>query len=286
MHLLLNKYNIVQYYKNPDYTNYTDEMKSWNFGSMVCPLDAGEYIYIGCPHTFTSRFIVMGTVVNDVESNLIVEYYYGQNNWRAVKNLTDETRSSGVPLSKSGFIAWDLPDDWMAQQINSLPELPYGSSAYDGIGYYWIRIRATDTLKLTTNIKWLGMLWTNQEYIRNRWQEFDSPNFLPIGKTDWYEVIEMSTGDVGDDLNISNIIDYELQIKDIDEVAKLTALKTLINILIPMTSSETLKLMKSDFEAQYIKLLGKRLKNIDRDQDEKIGSNESIPISNTRIMRF
>ena len=66
----------------------------------------------------------------------------------------------------------------------------------------------------------------------------------------------------------------------------LAVLKTMINILIPMTHSDTLQKIKNDFEVEYGKLLGKRFKSIDRDGDEKIDNNEMLPFSNSRLIRL
>lgn len=285
MHLLLNKYNKIFYSALAVFTDYTDQMRKWTADTMTTPLYlAQDYIYIGCPHSFSSRFFLVDTV-NAVTAKLSVEYYYGNNNWRSVKNLCDETSVGGVPFAKAGFITWDLPDDWVRNQVNSYPELPYGTNPRDDLGYFWIRIKSNATLTVTTKLKWLGMIWTTQDYMKVKWPEVDNVAYLPTGKNDWYELIEMSTGDVADDLNINNVIDYELQAKDINEMAKLTALKTMVNILIPMKSSETLDKMRLDFKDQYDRLLRKRFTNIDSDKDEKIDSQESQSYNNLRIVR-
>ena len=285
MHLLLNKYNKIFYSDNGVFTDYTDEMRKWTSDTMTIPLTLGEdYIYIGCPHSFSSRFFLVSTV-NAISSRITVEYYYGNNSWRSVKNITDETSVSGVTFAKTGFISWDLPDDWIRTQINNFPELPYGTNSRDDLGFFWVRLKASATLTATTKLKWLGLIWTTQDYMKIKWPEVDNAAYLPTGKSDWYELIEMSTGDVADDLNINNIIDYELQAKDINELAKLTALKTLVNILIPMRSSETLDKMRQDFKEEYDKLLKKRLKSIDSDQNEKIDDKEARPYDNLRLIR-
>lgn len=95
----------------------------------------------------------------------------------------------------------------------------------------------------------------------------------------------MSTRDVGNDLNIQNLIDYELQVKDINEMANITALKTLINILCPLTASATLKQMRDDFIDQYNQAIRVRFKKIDTDGDEKINERESGPVYNTVFVR-
>jgi hypothetical protein len=285
MHLLLNKYNKIFYSDNGVFADYTDEMRRWTSDTMTIPLTLSEdYIYIGCPHSFASRFFLVSTV-NAVSARLTVEYYYGSNNWRSVKNLTDETSISGVPFAKTGFISWDLPDDWVRNEVNSYPQLPYGTDSRDDLGFFWVRVKSSATLTATTKLRWLGLIWTNQDYMKVKWPEVDNTAYLPTGKSDWYELIEMSTGDVADDLNINNIVDYELQAKDINEMAKLTALKTLVNILIPMRSSETLDKMRQDFKDEYDKLLKKRFKSIDLDRDEKINSKESDPFDNLRLRR-
>jgi hypothetical protein len=286
MHLLLNKYNKIFYKGVTDYTDYTDQMRKWSSETMTVPLYlAQDFIYIGCPHSFASRFFVVDTV-NAVTGRLTIEYYYGRNSWRAVKNLIDETSVNGVPFARSGFMTWDLPDDWIKTAINSYPETTYNETQADGLGLYWIRIKSSQTLTITTKLKWLGLIWTDQSYMKIKWPDVDNSRYLPTGKTDWFEMIELSTGDVADDLNIQNIIDYELQAKDIEELSKLTALKTMVNILIPMRSSETLSEMRKDFEAQYSALLKKRLKAIDTDGNETIDKKESLPFDNLRLIRY
>jgi hypothetical protein len=286
MNLLLNTYNKIFYNSLAIFTDYTDQMRKWDSDTMTVPLYlAQDYIYIGCPHSFQSRFFKVNTV-NAVTARLTVEYYYGNSNWRAVKNITDETSVGGVPFAKSGFITWDLPDDWVKTQVNSFPELEWGTNPRDDLGYFWVRIKSNSTLTLTTKLQWLGTIWTTEDYMKVKWPEVTSSQYLPTGKADWYELIEMSTGDVADDLNINNVIDYELQAKDINELAKLTALKTLINILIPLRSSETLDKIRADFEAQYQRLLGKRFKSIDQNKDEKLSQSEKDVYSSLRIIRY
>ena len=287
MHLLLNRYCKILFSDNGVYTDYSDQLRRWTADTMEKNLVKNEdYILIGCPHSFASRFILMdGTNVNEIVSQMNIEYYYGNNNWRSVKNIADETSIAGATCAKTGFISWDLPDDWVRCQIDNKPELPYGTTSNDGHGFYWVRISASETLTIGMAIKWLGVIWTNQEFLLGRWSEVLDSDYLPNGKTDWYEMIELSTRDVADDLNIQNIIDYEMQAKDISELANLTALKTLVNILLPFRSSEALTEMRKEFKDQYTKALGVRLKCIDSDKDEKISNEEAEPISNARILR-
>lgn len=285
MHLLLNKYNKVIYDDNGTFTDYTPQMRVWTADTMGLELVPSEdYLYIGAPHSFASRFFLVDTA-NTTAANFTVEYYYGSTNWRAVKNLTDETKVGGAPLSQSGFITWDLPTDWVKTQVDGMPELPYNESSGDHKGHYWVRISSSVQMSAGTTLRWLGLIWTTQAYMEVKWPEVATSTYLPTGKTDWYELIEMSTGDVADDLNINHIVDYEMQAKDVDELAKLTALKTMVNILIPMTSSETLRIMKEDFQRDYNRLLGKRLKGIDHNKDEKISDKEADPMVNTRMRR-
>jgi len=287
MHLLLNRYGKVLYSDNGVFTDFSDQLRRWTSDTMEkSPVKDEDYIYVGCPHSFASRFALMdGNNVNEIVSQMNIEYYYGQDNWRSVKNISDETSIGGAMLAKTGFISWDLPSDWIRCQINNVPELPYNTQSGDGNGFYWIRISASETLTVGMAIKWFGLIWTNQEFLLSRWAEVLSDDYLPTGKTDWYEMIELSTRDVADDLNIQNVIDYEMQAKDISELANLTALKTLVNILLPFRSSEALTEMRKDFKTQYTKALAVRLKYIDTNKDEKISESEAAPMSNTRILR-
>lgn len=287
-HLLVNNYNKIILDDNSVFTEYSDDMRNWNSGTMLIVLVAAEdKLYIGAPHTFASRFVLMdGTNVNSNGSALTVKYYSGSTNgWRAVKNLADGTKNITATFGRSGFVAWDLPSDWVRCQVNSLPELPYNSATGDGYGFYWTEWSVSADLSAGTAIKWFGMIWTSQDYMLVRWPEVLSSRFLPEGESDWYELIEMSTGDVADDLEVSNIIDYEMQAKDINELAELTALKTLINILLPMVSSESLRKMREDFQEMYNTKLKARIRAIDKNKNEKIDQKEGEDLGSSMIIR-
>ena len=272
-HLLVNSYSKV-IYKTVD--NSTS-MKTWNSDNMTV---TDDYIYIGMPHTFAARFFFLNSV-NAVSSSMTVEYYAGSSTWNSVRNFADETRSGAVTLAKHGFISWDLPTDWIKNQVEGLPEID--ATSKDGRGYYYIRIGFS--INISAVVEWLGLLWTNQDYMAQRWPEVISARFLPVGKDHWYELIEISTGDVGKDLEYSNILEYELQAKDIGEMAELTALKTLINILIPLVANETYRKMKEYFEQLYDIARKARLRSIDTNNDEKINVNEAQGINSFKIRR-
>jgi hypothetical protein len=167
-----------------------------------------------------------------------------------------------------------------------LPELDYTETVADGKGLYWARISTSESLKAGTLIQFLGLIWTNQNFLKLYWNEVDNARYLPTGKTDWYEIIELATRHVADDLNIRQLIDYELQVKDINDLGRITALKALTLILLPMRTSETLVRLYEDFEEMYQKASKKRLKGIDTDQSETLSSSEKKPsVSNSVIRR-
>lgn len=275
MHLLLNEYNKIIYKTN----DYSLAMKTWNSNSLPF---TDEYIYVGAPHTFASRFIKILTA-NAVSANLSVEFYKGSNTWQSVTNLADETKNGLAPLGKDGFISWDLPKGWIKTQIEGIPELEPTVTAKDGEGNYYIRIGAS--AELLADIEWLGMIWTNQDYMAVRWPEVIKERFLPTGKTNWYELIEMTTSDVGKDLERSNIIQYEMQAKDIGQLADLTSLKCLINILTPLVSNEKYRNMREDFQMLYNTAKKANIIKIDENNNEEIDQEEKEIPNSFRMVR-
>ena len=274
-HLLVNNYGLTMYKTE----NKSQELSNWNSDNVNV---SDGYLYIGMPHTFAARFFYMSRV-NTISSTMEVEYFKGNSTWSSVKNLADETRSGAITLAKNGFASWDLPNDWVKSQINNLPELDEDSSTGDGYGYYFIRI--SFTIDIDVDIDWIGLLWTNEDYMAQRWPEVISSRYFPSGKTDWYELIEVSTGDVAKDLEYGNMIEYELQAKDISQMAELTALKTLINILIPLVANETYRKMKEYFEKLYDIAKKAKIDKIDDNKDEKLDTNENNRFNSFRIVR-
>ncbi len=273
MHLLLNDYNKV-IYKTVDYSK---EMKTWNGDNMTVTDGA---IYIGAPHTFASRFMFFNTV-NAISSAMSVKYYTGDSTWESVLNLADETRIGAVTGAQHGFISWDLPEDWEKCQIEGLPQI--SGVTGDGYGYYYIKIEFSITINAV--VEWLGMLWTNENYMATRWPEVVSGRFLPTGKTNWYELIEMTTSDVGRELEYDNIIAYELQAKDVGQIADLTALKCLINILTPLISNVQYREMREEFQQLYNTAKKARIRKIDANMDEKIEKKEIVTPNSFRMVR-
>ena len=262
-------------------------MKNWDSDTMLAPLVKDEdLIYIGAPHTFSSRFIKL-KVANDVSAILDAEYYSGSTNgWRKFKNFADETRLNGKSLAQDGFIQWDLPTDWVKNQVNSIPELPYDVNSGDGNGYYWMRLKSSANFKALTELDWLGMIWSQERLLKSRWQAVLSSKYLPTNQTHWYKEIELATKDVADDLKIQNLIDYEMQCKDYEELSQLATLKTLINILLPLRASDDLNEMRKDFEKLYTTKLSVKIKGIDTDKDEALNETEQQGGVSGRIMRY
>jgi len=287
MHLLINKFNRILYDDNSSFSEYTFAMREWNTDTMLCPLvPLEDYVYIGAPHTFAARFLKIETA-NDQDGILSAEYYAGETDgWKAVKNFRDETRVGAKSLAQDGFIEWDLPDDWVKNQVNSLPELPDGVASGDGNGLYWLRLKSSAELNSATAIDWLGLIWTHERMLLTRWSECTNSKYLPTGQTHWYKEIEMSTKDVADDLKIQELIDYEMQVKDFDEISDLTTLKTLINILYPMRSSPDLNALRKDFEELYTNKIRTKIKGIDHNKDEKLSTQEQTSAIVSRIKRY
>lgn len=275
MHLLLNEYNKI-IYKTID---SSFAMKKWNSDYITI---TDGYIYVGAPHSFASRFFKIQTG-NEIASSMTVEFFKGDDTWESVKNLADETKDGLAPLGKDGFISWDLPTKWIKTQIEGIPELKPDVTAADGEGYYYIRIGFSTPISAI--VEWLGMLWTNQEYMTVRWPEVTKERFLPSNKTHWYELIEMTTGDVGRDLERSNIIEYELQAKDIGELADLTALKCLINILTPLVSNEKYREMREEFRELYNIAKKANIRKIDLNKNETIEKDEEEIPNSFRMVR-
>lgn len=140
-----NKLSSVVFDDNGAQTGISFYMASYGRDSYVLPMVATEdYLYYGRYKPFDALFVEM-KVSNSVNNSLGLEYWNGTA-FVSVVNKLDDTDG----LKRSGFIQWDKPTDWATTTVN-------------GEELYWIRVRPSADLSLTTEVQGINVLFSDDQ---------------------------------------------------------------------------------------------------------------------------
>lgn len=198
--------------------------------SLVIPMVTGEdYIYLGQHFPF-NNFFIQKSVVNAVAGTMQIDYW-DSTAWRSAVDILDGTSSnSGVPLSKSGIVQFSPNPSyrWQITSDTTNGQFPSELSTLNIYNMYWLRIKFTATLTLTTAIKRITYAFTLSQQIDNYdakinqyWDSFAS------GKTSWDDEIVTASYLVVRDLKSQGLIQECGDILRLDDVSIPTDWKTL-----------------------------------------------------------
>lgn len=178
--------NRILFSDNGVISDWTVSLDNYKVGSKVFNYTAGQdYLYIGSRLPF-NHFYFKLKELSSVTSTMTVEYW--SDGWEEVVELTDETNG----LRQSGYVKFtpNRDDSWDRESTN------YSGDSVDGLesvviyDLYWIRISFDQTLTNTTEISWVGQLFSNDEDLSTEYPELCRPNSLTsfeAGKVDWEE---------------------------------------------------------------------------------------------------
>lgn len=198
--------------------------------SLVIPMVTGEdYIYLGQHFPF-NNFFIQKSVVNAVAGVMQIDYW-DSTAWRSAVDILDGTsNNSGVPLSKSGIVQFSPNPSyrWQITSDTTNGQFPSELSTLNIYNMYWLRIKFTSTLTLTTAIKRITYAFTLSQQIDNYdakvnqyWDTFSS------GKTNWDDEIVTASYLVVRDLKAQGLIQESGEILRLDDVSIPTDWKTL-----------------------------------------------------------
>ena len=205
---------------NATLKDYSTEMNDYYSGTAVIDYFTGQdYIYIGSRFPFNSFYLKVASV-NAVSATPTIEYW-GGNEWETAVEIIDETASSGVPLAQDGWITF-TPDKQEGWNIDDTIK-SNGSEEIDGLGsisiydHYWVRISYSATLTSTTELSFIGYIFSNDNHLKAEYIELTKSTFLDAyesGKTNWEEQHLRASEVLIDDLISDGIVNSGNQLLD------------------------------------------------------------------------
>lgn len=185
-------------------------LNNYRSGSKVFPyVPAQDFLYIGSRLPFNNLYIKL-KVPNTTTSEMTVQYY--SNGWTDVVELIDETDG----LKQSGFINITPNRDtsWVKQTDSSTISGLETVTIYD---QYWLRISFDVALDVTTELDWLGSIFSDDNDIAAEFPDLIKTSVLTsyeAGKTNWQEQHVKAAQILEHDLINRGIIDGSENILD------------------------------------------------------------------------
>ena len=234
---------------------------------------ANDFIYVAQYYPFNNVFLELG-VVNDQSSVVSVDYFTG-NQWTAMVDIVDGTKSAGKSLGKSGIIQFS-PDQFNWTNVND-PRKLNASSGINSLAIfdmYWIRIKFSANLKATTSIKSLNYAFSSDRLLASIDPEIDNYKnaWGGVSKTDWIEQILLGSQLVVAEFKSKGLILGNGNILRFDDVCLAATYRTLMIIYAILGKDFADKYANA--EKEFKALMDIKRFTFDKNQDGKVQQNE------------
>lgn len=266
-------------------TDLSTSLKEYKTLSSIINLTNADYIYIGQSFPFNHVFMKVKTP-NIISATLSIEYFDGKD-WRSVAEIIDETNLLGKPFGQSGFIQW-TPDknfNWnYADTVrgNNYDENITGMGSVKVYDLFWIRLKVSTTITATTELKWIGNLFSNDSDLFGEHPELNKTSFLTsieTGKTDYEEQHVIAAKAIIDDLSVTGDLLHNGQILDRDDFRLMSVSKT-AQIIYNMLGADYFS-YRDECLKEYSIRKNKKNKKIDLQLNARLDQTEiSYPSSN------
>lgn len=224
---LLNQWIRVYFNDNGTLTDYS--LKAQNDDTFAFPfVAADDFLYIAQDYPFNNFFVELG-VANTLASTIQVQTW-ASNQWVDVVNVLDGTESSGASFGQDGVVQFipDRDDSWDFVSDTTEEPAAMGLSSIELYDKFWLRVKFSADLDLTTTIKKIGYAFCNDRQLKQIDPEID--NYLTswdASKTDWVEQIMLASEHLVLDFRGRNLIVHPGQILRFEDISLATAYKTL-----------------------------------------------------------
>ncbi len=268
---------------NGSLTDYSIEAQDST--SFAFPAVATEdYIYVGQYFPFNNLFIEMQTV-NSNASVLSCQYWDGKQ-WQNGLDVIDGTKASGACFGKNGVfqfspnrrIKWVQIEDTSVAQ-NTPSELQ-SLNIYD---LYWMRLKVSADLSITTAIKKLTYAFTTNELMLGIDPEINQylSAWGGVSKTNWNEQIILASQHLVADFKARQLIMGVGNIVRFDDISLPVAYRALA--LVYSQLGTAFKEKYDDAMVQYNRLLSIKRFTLDRNDDAAVERNEVAQTVGTLI---
>lgn len=262
----------VFYSNNGVLTDYS--LAAQDTDAIPFPIVAAEdYLYIAQYFPFNNFYLELNTV-NSLASVMTVQYWYGKE-WVNAVDLIDATKVNGVSLAKSGVVQFSPSRRYKWQEIVDTKE-EQGSllTSLEIYNNYWLRVKFSSDLSLTTALESVGYKFTNDDMLSAIDSEIN--NYLlawgGVGKLDWNEQIVLASQYLIYDLKSKGLIIHPGNILRFDDVSLACAHRALMIIYAQLGESF---LGKYNYSlGMYNELMSIKRFNFDVDLDGRLDKQE------------
>jgi len=134
---------------NGTFIDWSVEANDYGRDSFVIPLVAAEdHLYVGLYKPFKEVYLEL-KVLNVIANDLTAEYWNGST-WNNLSEFLDDSKG----MTRSGFLSWAKPDDWVATTVNS-----------DSM--FWVRFVPSVDITGTTEVQGLNIVFADDQDLVN-----------------------------------------------------------------------------------------------------------------------
>ncbi len=274
---------------NATLVDFSTSLGNYHSGTHVMDYTVtDDFLFIGSLFPF-NHFYMKFAAVNSVAAAITVNYWDGSD-WQAVAEVIDETSLAGASQGRSGFVTF-VPDKnkrWTEEDtIDSS-----GNERITGLGSlkiydsYWLRVSFNATLTASTELSWVGPLFSNDDDLGSEYPDLllsDTLTGFESGKTTWEEQHVRSAKLLIERLKNESKIISGGQIMDRD-IFKTASISKVAEIAFNGMGDD-FREKRDDAKSDYNERMKQSFLSLDRDLDGRLSENEARRITQGSILR-
>lgn len=238
--------------------NYHSGSKVFNYTT------SQDALYVGSKMPFNHLYFKL-EIPNLVSNTMTVEYWSGSA-WVSVVELIDETDG----FKESGFITFypSKNSRWQMSSTNSDGQSITGLTSASVYDLYWIKITFSQTLTNTTELCWVGNLFSDDDDLTSEFPDFGKSAVLTsfeAGKTTWEEQHVKAAKILAQDLIDKGVIYETGQILNREDYRDASVMK--VAEIIFRALGDDFSDQRQQCREEYQHRLAKRISSVDNNAD-------------------
>ena len=245
-----------------------------------------DYLYFGGDLPFTHRFIKLGDVANDEQSQISQIAIWDGKEWVEAVDIHDGTSVSDKTLARDGTISWttERNSQW-GKEATTEDMTGSGLETLRIYDQYWVRIALSNDLTQQLEMKYVGHRFSNDDDLGFQYPDLllsATLNAFKSGKTDWVEQHVLAAEEVIRYLQRHNEMWSPNQILNPARFTE-AALHKCAEIIYSSFSGEDMEVLRRRAQEKHRIALNQGVFNLDRNQNGHVEAVERKP--NTGIFR-
>lgn len=256
-------------------TDLSSTLEDFNDVTEAFSLTSSGKLYIGSPWPIVDLYFNVTTGSADGRSTTVK--YWDGNQFRAVADLIDDTKSGANTFGKAGHLSW-IPDrDHGQSRVTDADQDITELAGVKLYNKYWYEISFSDAISFSAG--WIGSLFCAHSDIDSEYPDLvrsDVMDAVESGKTDYLKQIVRASELVIDDCINQGKFQNEGQVLDRREL-KLPTVSKVAEIVYSLLDQDQGAPRMNMARAEYLKRIAKILRQVDLDGNGIMSSRESRP---------